>query len=72
MATKPTSLVIGTIAIVSFVRSNECQFCCTSVKASITMCPNYILEFRNSTTHLMLVFLGASANTKSVIEFFFC
>jgi len=52
MATKSTSLVIGTIAIVSFVRSNKCQFCCTSVKSSITMCPYYILEFRNSTTHL--------------------
>jgi len=32
------------------------------------MCPNYILEFRNTNSHLLQVYLGTKANIETVIE----
>ena len=33
-----------------------------------TMCPNYILEFRNTKSHLLHVYLGECVNIEIVIE----
>jgi len=38
---------------------------CTNIKP---MCPNYILEFRNTNSHLMEFYLGAWVKIEIVIE----
>jgi len=36
------------------------------------MCPNYILQFRNTTSHLLRVYLCARAKIETVIENHVC
>ena len=37
-----------------------------------TMCPNYILEFRNTKSHILQVYLGAWVKLEIVIENHVC